>query len=440
MALPEGLTLPKNTEDTRGLMRRYYALCLAFAIGTVVSIIGFSAILSDQTHDIKAAFHAVATDHFRLIESQMNDYQDQLLMLADVYAYQEAAPAYTMDLTETLPSGQHFLALQWWTEADINEGFSAPIPIPEPVRHMLTSKIVKKPLMSSMLTYNHTDDTKQVVALTVPVVSSGDYLGHIMGMVDIEKLANDVAAIDGNNDAFYAFDVTNPQLPELLYPATLSDGGGFNQIVDIETLYKYVPYYGETTARFWGREWRLILTPSVSRTAAVIGTAPWLVLVAGMVLTTAIALFLYSIIGKNARLQAVYDDIRQKEELLVLYTKHTPIAVAMFDKDLRYMAYSDRWVVDYGLQYEGNLVGRHHYELFPEIPVNYPQWVEEHKACLAGEVISIAKEPFVREDGVKEWLRYELRPWHKDGKVAGMIMFTEIITDRVNGDNNNAST
>lgn len=38
-----------------------------------------------------------------------------------------------------------------------------------------------------------------------------------------------------------------------------------------------------------------------------------------------------------------------------------------------------------------NLVGRCHYDLFPDLPEH---WKDEHKRCLAGEFIKNEDEPF----------------------------------------------
>jgi PAS domain-containing protein len=41
--------------------------------------------------------------------------------------------------------------------------------------------------------------------------------------------------------------------------------------------------------------------------------------------------------------------LRHHKELLQLFVKHTPAAVAMCDLQMRYLSYSDRWAQDYGL-------------------------------------------------------------------------------------------
>ncbi|MET0155985.1 MAG: PAS domain-containing sensor histidine kinase [Rickettsiales bacterium] len=126
----------------------------------------------------------------------------------------------------------------------------------------------------------------------------------------------------------------------------------------------------------------------------------------------------------------MHREIEEKEKLFSLFVKYAPAAVAMFDKELRYLAASDRWYVDYGLKNK-EIIGRSHYEIFPEIAKNHPEWKKLHDRTLRGEIIKADEDAFVREDGATEWLRYELHPWYAaDGTVGGLIMFTENITER----------
>lgn len=116
------------------------------------------------------------------------------------------------------------------------------------------------------------------------------------------------------------------------------------------------------------------------------------------------------------------------KELLEQFVKHTPAAVAMFDREMRYVLASDRWLRDYGLSGE-EIIGRSHYEIFPEIP---DHWKEHHRRGLAGEALSEEREAFERHDGSIDWVRWDNRPWYTtDGSVGGLIMFTEVVTERV---------
>lgn len=124
----------------------------------------------------------------------------------------------------------------------------------------------------------------------------------------------------------------------------------------------------------------------------------------------------------------------EQEEQIRLFVKHTPAAVAMLDKDMKYILASDRWLKDYKLA-EENIIGRSHYEIFPEIR-HMPHWLDIHQRCLQGESASNEKDAFTRADGQTNWMRWEIFPWyHHNGTVGGLIMFTENITERVEAEN-----
>jgi PAS domain S-box-containing protein len=75
-----------------------------------------------------------------------------------------------------------------------------------------------------------------------------------------------------------------------------------------------------------------------------------------------------------------------------------------------------------------DILGLSHYEVFPEIP---DRWKEIHQRCLAGAVERCKEDLFLRPDGGAEWLSWEVRPWRKaDDSIGGIIIFTELITER----------
>jgi PAS domain S-box-containing protein len=119
--------------------------------------------------------------------------------------------------------------------------------------------------------------------------------------------------------------------------------------------------------------------------------------------------------------------LREREATLQLFNEHVPSAVAMFDRDMRYLVASRRWRADYLLG-ERDIIGRSHYEVFPEISAD---WRDIHRRALAGEVVRAEEDRFQRRDGTIQWVRWEVLPWHADdGTIGGIIIFSEDITER----------
>lgn len=117
-------------------------------------------------------------------------------------------------------------------------------------------------------------------------------------------------------------------------------------------------------------------------------------------------------------------------DMLRRFIEDAPIGAAMFDRDMRYVAYSPRWLADHRL--DGLELGASHYDVVPDMP---GRWREVHRRCLAGETICEAEDRFERADGSVVWLRWEVRPWRDaEGAIGGVIIFTEDITPQKNAE------
>lgn len=159
---------------------------------------------------------------------------------------------------------------------------------------------------------------------------------------------------------------------------------------------------------------------------------PIVVLFGGMTFTSLLAMFLIVMSRKAEIVQQEVDrkahEIIASEARMRMLVRHTPAAVAMFDRQMRYIMTSDRWLKDYGLK-EKDIIGRSHYDVFPEI-LEMPEWLDHHQRVMRGETLSRDEDAWVRPDGRTEWVRWALHPWRdSDGYIGGLIMFTEVTTE-----------
>ncbi len=106
---------------------------------------------------------------------------------------------------------------------------------------------------------------------------------------------------------------------------------------------------------------------------------------------------------------------------------HLPQALAMFDTEMRYLAANRGYTSAFGLD-EREIIGRSHYELFPDLHAN---WRNLFERALAGETGRIDEDYFRHADGASHWVRWEVRPWREpDGEIGGLILSQDVINDR----------
>lgn len=117
----------------------------------------------------------------------------------------------------------------------------------------------------------------------------------------------------------------------------------------------------------------------------------------------------------------------ESERKLRIFIENAPVAIAIFDAQMKYLICSKVWRRDYemeGLPY----LGRSHYQLFPVLAEH---WEHVYLRALNGEVVGSEEERFERADGAVQWLRWEVRPWNNaSGDVGGVFIVTEDITER----------
>lgn len=118
----------------------------------------------------------------------------------------------------------------------------------------------------------------------------------------------------------------------------------------------------------------------------------------------------------------------ERNSQLRTFVEGAPVPLAIFDREMRYLAVSDRYAEDRYLD-PANLIGRSAYEVFADMPERLRA---VHRRILNGATDARDKDLWVRPDGTREWIRWEMRPWYRaENEIGGAILFSEFITRRI---------
>lgn len=239
--------------------------------------------------------------------------------------------------------------------------------------------------------------------------ASGKSRGPEMGtyILDIRRAA---FATSANLDAILGIDQTYPR-----------DLGGWKALIHRDDRERVLTYFGDVMAasgKVFNCEYRVL--------RACDGEMRWVHGIGRVIRDDA---------GRPILMRGTVQDItgrkqtqaalRETKERLQIFVEHAPAALAMFDREMRYLAASRRWAETYRLK-DARAVGLRHYEVVPDIP---ERWRQFHKRALAGEALRCDEDKFERADGTVLWFRWEILPWHaEDGSVGGISIFLEDIT------------
>ena len=119
-------------------------------------------------------------------------------------------------------------------------------------------------------------------------------------------------------------------------------------------------------------------------------------------------------------------ELKRHKALLTAFVEHAPAAVAMLDKDLRFIACSNRWLDDYTLAAD-NVVGRSIFDVFQGLTEDMKTM---YQRCLGGYVEKCDEYKRFKPGWPDQYIRWEVRSWDQyDGSVGGLMILTEDITE-----------
>lgn len=128
--------------------------------------------------------------------------------------------------------------------------------------------------------------------------------------------------------------------------------------------------------------------------------------------------------GSSSAPELLKPESEDMELVLGVLVENAPVAMAMFDRGMRYMLANRQWITEFGLQQVQPLVGKSQYEIFPGL---HPGWRQVYERALQGHIVRSEHDSLSGPDGRHLVYRWEVRPWRKkrDAAVGGLMVTCE---------------
>lgn len=132
------------------------------------------------------------------------------------------------------------------------------------------------------------------------------------------------------------------------------------------------------------------------------------------------------LIDTRIRLKETEEQILAEKTLLRTMVFSAPAAIAMFNKDLKYLAFSEQWMSNKTIN--ERVIGL---EGLEEGNVDQQSLGTICSRVLSGETISGDNDRVTDEEGNEYWLKWVATPWNNttDGSIGGIIVYTDDVTN-----------
>jgi len=127
--------------------------------------------------------------------------------------------------------------------------------------------------------------------------------------------------------------------------------------------------------------------------------------------------------------KALEEALSLERARLLAFVEHTPAAVAMLDKEMRYLPVSRKWVEDYNLDHN-HIIGASHYQMFPNLD---EERKARHQKILKGKIERREEDIFIDSKTEEQhFITLEMRPWYRsEHEIGGMMIFTQDISGMI---------
>lgn len=125
--------------------------------------------------------------------------------------------------------------------------------------------------------------------------------------------------------------------------------------------------------------------------------------------------------------EAAEKKVREQYRMMNTFIVNAPVAIAMFDSELRFLNVSKTFETAFHRNRE-DVIGKHLYDIMPDMP---ERWKEEQKQVLKG-LRGYYRDEIIEINGKREYINRTLVPWFENNEIGGMIAYVEFITEEIN--------
>lgn len=315
-------TLPdQSPENTQDILNRYKLPTIIICVGVLAAILVFSIMLNLSMRQLERDFKSDARLHMTMLQDwlsfNINEIENLSYALAasdeDASFYIVADPVIKRGGFEgiywVMPSGK---SDELVVRKAVMQDKVALAPLSQPVlfENIRAALASHKPRASQAVYFPGGGDNAHV-GLVFPVNSASGGRGAIIALLDPGTLFSKAFGSRGGGLRYaegYIFEWRKSGAERLLY-------GQSNELAvsplrektipNYETLQRSVAFsYGENVSLL-GQQWKIIFVPTSKYMAEANMLVPWMMMVACLLLTGMAGVFLFHLIGQNARIEQV---------------------------------------------------------------------------------------------------------------------------------------
>lgn len=114
-----------------------------------------------------------------------------------------------------------------------------------------------------------------------------------------------------------------------------------------------------------------------------------------------------------------------QDQIKDIFIKDTSDPVAILDKDLKFLSFSENWLSAHKIQ-KLDIIDEYFFNAMPNFPLSFKPILEN---CLTGKKNENLGENFLLDNGKHIWLKWNISPWtNKENTIGGLIVVLENIS------------